>query len=370
MANVTDPLIKSIQGSDPQNLMEYITRQKIYDSRFWKEQCFGLTVADVMERAVETLTCVGGTYSGMGKPTKFLSLVLKLLQLQPDYELIRTFLEQTHFKYLRALGAFYLRLTGRPQDIYELLDPLYADYSKLKYRGVNEWKLVHLDEFVDELLTNSFCCGIAMPRLPARETLQEAGYLEEGPRRTALHDALTRAGGIKEYLRIKVDEEASARKSGINDAVNDSAFGGAISLWEKRYGKLKPIERGEDDENGNTNENLESTRDNEVVGGDNHETESERGTGQNNSEGRLGKRKAADTDADSVEAKKKKKKEKKKSSKYGSLFKSSAVDSSKNSNSMLPKDEEGTQSSKSVDQNSDEYWNELRSSLGMNPLKK
>eukprot|EP00536_Pseudo-nitzschia_multiseries_P006108 jgi/Psemu1/156909/gw1.126.95.1 len=168
MANVTDPLIKSVQGTDPQNLMEYITRQKIYDSRFWKEECFGLTAADVMERAAKSLACIGGTFSGMGKPTKFLALTLKLLQLQPDLELVRTFLEQTHFKYLRALGAFYLRLTGRPQDIYEMLDPLYSDYSKLRYRGVNEWKLLHVDEFIEELLTQPFCCGIAMPRLPAR----------------------------------------------------------------------------------------------------------------------------------------------------------------------------------------------------------
>ena len=59
MANVTEPLIKSVQGSDPQNLMEYITRQKIYDSRFWKEECFGLTAADVTERAAQCAHWVG-----------------------------------------------------------------------------------------------------------------------------------------------------------------------------------------------------------------------------------------------------------------------------------------------------------------------
>jgi len=41
MANVTDPLARSVHGKDPQNLIEYITRQKIYDSLYWKEECFG-----------------------------------------------------------------------------------------------------------------------------------------------------------------------------------------------------------------------------------------------------------------------------------------------------------------------------------------
>ncbi|OEU22210.1 PRP38-domain-containing protein, partial [Fragilariopsis cylindrus CCMP1102] len=173
MANVTDPVIRSLQGSDPQNLMEYITRQKIYDSRFWKEECFGLTATDVIERAAKSLSCVGGTFGGVGRPTKFLSLTLKLLQLQPSIDIVQAFIEQNDFKYLKALGCFYLRLTGRPQEIYEMLEPFYADYSKLKYRDVNEWKLIHMDEFIDELLTKQFCCGIAMPRLPARVTLQD-----------------------------------------------------------------------------------------------------------------------------------------------------------------------------------------------------
>jgi hypothetical protein len=60
MANASDPLANSLSGSDPQNLLEYITRQKIYDSRYWKEECFGLTVADVLEKAAKQLPCIGG----------------------------------------------------------------------------------------------------------------------------------------------------------------------------------------------------------------------------------------------------------------------------------------------------------------------
>eukprot|EP00534_Pseudo-nitzschia_fraudulenta_P010443 CAMPEP_0201225916 /NCGR_PEP_ID=MMETSP0851-20130426/194359_1 /ASSEMBLY_ACC=CAM_ASM_000631 /TAXON_ID=183588 /ORGANISM="Pseudo-nitzschia fraudulenta, Strain WWA7" /LENGTH=391 /DNA_ID=CAMNT_0047515693 /DNA_START=7 /DNA_END=1182 /DNA_ORIENTATION=+ len=391
MANVTDPLIKSVQGSDPQNLMEYITRQKIYDSRFWKEECFGLTAADVMERAASSLTCVGGTFSGMGKPTRFLSLVLKLLQLQPELSVVRTFLEQDHFKYLRVLGAFYLRLTGRPQDIYEMLDPLYADYSKLKYRDVNEWKLMHVDEFADELLTKPICCGIAMPRLPRRETLQEAGYLEEGPRQTALHDALTEAGGIKEYLEIRVDQELrrqlgkptsdttpTSDKSGSYHACDS-----AVSLWERRYGKLKTSKRK--DESSDSHQNTETEADATKIGGGKEQRETgldtvassndttnpladePHSTSTNDTEERNGKRKA---DAGERTVSLEKKKKKKKKEKYGTLFKPSATKSGGKRSKDDGRDGEESKNNKPPDQNSDEYWNDLRSSLGMKALKK
>lgn len=377
MANVTDPLIKSVQGSDPQNLMEYITRQKIYDSRFWKEECFGLTAADVMERAAKSLTCVGGTYSGMGKPTKFISLTLKLLQLQPDMSVIQTFLEQNHFKYLKALGAFYLRLTGRPQDIYEMLDPLYSDYSKLKYRDVNEWKLIHVDEFIDDLLTKPICCGIAMPRLTARETLQEAGYLEDGPRSTALHDALIAAGGIKEYLKIKVDEERRKQvglptnKDGLSDRVS------AISLWEKRYGKLKTKNSKNDEHStidtkgvvdmGEKGNEIDIETNNPLINVSKNIT--------NGSDSKEKKRKSENDDIFAPEKKKtKKKKEKKNSKKYGTLFKVSAIDTSRDSDRKFPQDDSQNETeskrNQPTDENSDEYWNSLRASLGMNLLKK
>lgn len=210
MANLTDPLIRSLQGTDPQNLMEYIVRQKIYDGRYWKEECFGLNSADVVDKAAQ-LKCIGGTFGANGQPTKFLCLTLKLLQLQPDTELILTFLQQDHFKYLKALGAFYLRLTGRPADIYQHLEPLYQQYSKLRYRDVNEWQILHMDEFIDQLLMQHHVCGIALPRLPSRQLLQDEGYLEDGPRSTALQSQLDGAGGPKQYLKEKVERERRLR---------------------------------------------------------------------------------------------------------------------------------------------------------------
>ena len=63
MANVTDPLARNIHGTNPQNLIEYITRQKIYDSQYWKEECFGLNAVDIAAKAAQ-LRAVGGSYGG------------------------------------------------------------------------------------------------------------------------------------------------------------------------------------------------------------------------------------------------------------------------------------------------------------------
>jgi pre-mRNA-splicing factor 38A len=38
-------------------------------------------------------------------------------------------------RYLRALGAFYLRLVGKAKEIYQYLEPLLNDYRKLRMRG-------------------------------------------------------------------------------------------------------------------------------------------------------------------------------------------------------------------------------------------
>lgn len=37
-------------------------------------------------------------------------------------------------RYVRLLGAFYLRLTGRPLEVYQYLEPLYNDYRKVGSR--------------------------------------------------------------------------------------------------------------------------------------------------------------------------------------------------------------------------------------------
>mgnify|MGYP003422810261 CR=1 FL=1 len=221
MANISDALVNQLSGTDPQNLMEYIIRQRIYDSRYWKEECFGLTSADVLEKAVQ-MKCIGNF------PTHFLSLTLKLLQLHPEHELVeKVFVEQDEFKYVRALGLLYIRMTSRPVEIYKTLEQYYSDYRNLRVFKAPNWNVIAMDEFVHELLTcpTNNCLGITLPRLPNRRILQDAGYLPEGPRATALQDVLdteydgTTTNPALELLRHKARAEQ-------NEA--------AIVAWNKR----------------------------------------------------------------------------------------------------------------------------------------
>lgn len=330
MANLTDPLIRAVQGSDPQNLMEYITRQRIYDSRFWKEECFGLTAADVLEKAAKSLTCIGGTMGANQKPTKFLCLVLKLLQLQPDQELIQEeFIQQEHFKYVRALGAFYLRLTGRPADIYSTLEPLYKDFSKLRLRDTSDWKLTYMDQVVDNLLTRSSFVGITLPRLPARITLQQEGYIADGPRKTALEEAILHAGGLEALLQYKVNVQKSPA---------------AIKLWNDRTTQNA------------ISTNLSSVRDNETIEIQLEALE----TSQIHEETTDCKRKSSMNNHEQACLKKKKKPKKDKT--YGNLFKtekgSSQTKDTPVSDTMI----------KDMEAESEKYWNEQRAKLGLRPL--
>jgi pre-mRNA-splicing factor 38A len=355
MANLTDPLITSIQGTDPQNLMEYITRQKIYDCRFWKEECFGLTAADVLERAASSLKCIGGNFGGNQQPTKFLCLTLKLLQLQPEDELIQEFISQDHFKYVRALGAFYLRLTGRPADIYETLEPFYADFAKLKCRQSTEWKLVYMDEFIHELLSTTNSCGIALPRLPFRETLQQEGFLQDGPRPTGLREVVQEAGGLEQYLKYKVDVQ--------NSAV-------AIALYEKRR-ERKHSKRGSKEKSKSATMRTTSpdtnrrpqdeTEDGEVDIHDGETRHVDRAEEKVEQEGDK-KRKSTDGRGYAQSTDKKSKKQK-----FGTLFKHKDKESG---SSNKRNDELPPPSNRQPEEGSDEYWNQQRAKLGLKPLKK
>ena len=69
-------------------------------------------------------------------------------------------------RYVRVLGALYLRLVGTSLEVYNYLEPLYNDYRKLKImsRG-GEFQLSHVDEFVDKLLHEDRACDIILPRI-------------------------------------------------------------------------------------------------------------------------------------------------------------------------------------------------------------
>ncbi|KAL4821175.1 PRP38 family-domain-containing protein [Aspergillus spinulosporus] len=198
----TGPLVR---GLNPAMLFEKAVRDRITESYYWKEQCFGLNAATLCDRAVE-LTFIGGTYGVSEKASPFLCLAFKLLQINPDRDIIMEYLnfsdpenemdgadEDTtvedrarssvvkhrgDFKYLRALAAFYVRLTWEPVEIYKTLEPLLLDYRKLKRRVRDSFVLTYMDQFVDDLLTKDRVCGTSLWKLPSRQQLEDLDLLE------------------------------------------------------------------------------------------------------------------------------------------------------------------------------------------------
>ncbi|XP_057792188.1 pre-mRNA-splicing factor 38-like isoform X1 [Salvia miltiorrhiza] len=167
----------------------------------------------LVDKAME-LDHLGGTHGGTRKPTPFMCLVMKMLQIQPDKEIVVEFIKNPEYKYVRVLGAFYLRLTGMDVDVYRYLEPLYNDYRKLRLK-LNDGKftLTHVDEYIDELLTKDYSCDIALPRIKKRWTLEGIGSLE--PRRSALED---------DFEEEEEKEEDDQLADGLDSTVNDKDY--------------------------------------------------------------------------------------------------------------------------------------------------
>jgi len=216
-----------IRGQNPALLFEKGVRDRITESYYWKEQCFGLNAASLCDRAAE-LKFIGGTTGVMGKPTPFLCLAFKLLQLVPDKEIILEMLnfeddgeEEDEdgqeggsggsrngngngvsggiqdpnalgklgaFKYLRCLAAFYIRLAWSPVEIFTTLEPLLSDFRKIKRRTKDGFMLTYMDQFVDDLLTKDRVCATSLWKLPSRANLEDLEMLE--PRESPLGDEI------------------------------------------------------------------------------------------------------------------------------------------------------------------------------------
>jgi pre-mRNA-splicing factor 38A len=366
MANVTDPLARSVHGTNPQNLIEYITRQKIYDSLYWKEECFGLSASDVATKATE-LKALGGSYGGNNKPTRFLCLALKLLQIQPEDGIVEEFIDNEDFKYVRALGAFYLRLTGRPAEIYTLIEPLYNDFRKLRFRESNGWKITHMDELADELLTCDRYCGIALPHLPKREVLVSAGYID-GPRKSALLPLIEeQAGGDASMFlqqlaeegnvaaRVAMDDRKRCRKESDEKERRIAESENILSQLQSRY-------NSECDSRGRFNN--EHFRKSHMDEGDNRYGNDRP---RNNDFYGRSQNDQFHTFSNNKTRWKEKKPSKSEDKKYGSLFKQSTSErGNARSNSLV---EGGNGDKQATFEGSSMYWNEQRAKLGLKPLK-
>ncbi|WFD29061.1 hypothetical protein MSPP1_000066 [Malassezia sp. CBS 17886] len=206
MANTTAHGAQTIHGTNPQFLIERVIRARIYDTVYWKDDCFALTAESFVDKAVD-LTYVGGTY-GMLRPSPFICLLCKLLQLQPEKEIVLEYLAAGDLKYLRALAAMYVRMTFPSLEVYELLEPLLSDYRKLRWRDMSgQYSLSHMDEFIDQLLTEDRVCELILPRLTRRSVLEENEGLR--PRTSRLEDALV----LGEAPGLQADEASDSDDS-------------------------------------------------------------------------------------------------------------------------------------------------------------
>lgn len=245
MANRTVKDARNVHGTNPQYLIEKIIRSRIYDSKFWKEQCFALTAELLVDKAME-IRYVGGVFGGNIRPTPFLCLTLKMLQIQPEKDIVIEFIKNEEFKYVRALGAFYLRLTGTSLDCYKYLEPLYNDNRKLRNQNRSgQFEIMHMDEYIDELLRNDRVCDIILPRVQKRMILEENNELE--PKVSALDDDLDEDMPSDEEIVDKLSESPKKKpkkdreRSRSNDRERDRRH--EQKKVEKERERAKEVER-------------------------------------------------------------------------------------------------------------------------------
>jgi len=236
MANRTDTQADTVHGTNPQYLVDRIVRNKIYNDAYWKEFCFGLTTETLIDRAAE-IDYVGGTYGGRRRPAKFLCLFLKMLQIQPDEDVVLEYIKQPDLKYLRALGAAYYRISQRHIEVYQTLEPLFADYRKLRFRDITgKLSLIHMDEFIDWLFREKTVCDVTMPGIPKREILEST--LEIPPRQSVLEDDLEDLEDLEEEMATAA---AGATEKADGDGPPPSPEAAAASAEaEAREGSASP----------------------------------------------------------------------------------------------------------------------------------
>lgn len=200
MANKTDEHALHAHGSDPQHLLSPTIRNAVYSCVFWNRTCFGINLADLVHVSVR-LRSISGMNLVNRRPSAFLCLLLKLLQLSPEMDRISVFLEQTEFKYPRILAAFYIRLVDNPINIYTKLEPLLSDCRRIVIEpdpaidsasipslsspsllSTNNpspsFTLVYVDMIIDALLRSTELFGIPLPRIPTRPLLVETNQLD------------------------------------------------------------------------------------------------------------------------------------------------------------------------------------------------
>ncbi|TAQ85806.1 hypothetical protein B7494_g5873 [Chlorociboria aeruginascens] len=225
-------------GLNPATIMEKPVRERIVDCYFWKDQCFGVNEADIIDRVVDHIHFIGGTYGDAQRPSPFLCLAFKLLQLGPSDEILTEYLEYggEKFKYLRALACFYIRLTRKAPDVYRLLEPFLEDKRKLKRKTRIGTSLTFMDQFVDDLIVKERVCATTLWKMPKREVLEDLEVLE--PRISPL-------GDIDDLLESDVEE---VEMNGQNSDGGESSGAEFVEVTPERNSRdIDGIEKEEDD---------------------------------------------------------------------------------------------------------------------------
>ena len=157
--------------------VELILRNRVFNSYYWKEKCFGLTSETIIDKILE-LKYIGGMNHSSNQPTDFICLFIKLLQLNPSEEIIDEYLSDPDLKYLRALTALFIRFAYPPVKINTKLEKLYCDYKKLVILKSKGYAIIHMDEYIDSLLNEEHKFEISLPKIPKRNVLEENGELK------------------------------------------------------------------------------------------------------------------------------------------------------------------------------------------------
>jgi pre-mRNA-splicing factor 38A len=165
----------------------------VYASRYWKERCFALTAESLVDR-ISDVEAVGFLFGGFSRPTPFLCLVVKLMQIKPDTETLDAYLSlsdgpltedaglrRSDMRYLRAVAAVYCRLSlYRSHELYGRLEPLFKDGRKLAVvhaDGRADWWT--MDGLVDALLSQQGepVLGLSLPPIVKRTIFEKRRQL-------------------------------------------------------------------------------------------------------------------------------------------------------------------------------------------------
>ena len=177
------------------------------------------------------------------------------MQIQPEKEIILEYLNNEDYKYLRALAALYIRITGFPKEIYESLEPLYTSYAKLRLRNkTGSYSIIHMDEYIEILLWENEFQGIILPHIPKRSALEKEGQLE--PRISILEneddnyilDTLTnnsKSGGNLEKNQNEINQKedlVDSNNKNLDNKKEDNQFSDEYWINLRKTLNLKPVE--------------------------------------------------------------------------------------------------------------------------------